>query len=289
MANVPVQLPNLLTVVMNGGLLKLATETIGSLSMNAGSTVEGQNSSSTLTLNGDLSMSASPGLGTLISMAHLVLRAPARTFTVTGQPNQITARIGENAGPAGLIKTGPGTLSLAVPGTDTGSTYTGLTTVSEGVLDVSDVRALGSTAAGTVVNAGAALRVNFIPAATSEEPLTLSGTGIAGTGALIATGTTTWSGAITLAADAAINTSPAAATLTVSSLSGTGELVKIGPGELRFTGAGSSRPSRLRAGTLLVQAPHQLAVTLEAGTLAGTSTVGGIAAEGAAARPSPPD
>ena len=67
--------------------------------------------------------------------------------------------------------------------------YNGLTRVVQGALLVQHANALGSTATGTVVLDGAAVQISRNSSTLAEttvagEPLTLSGTGIFGTGAL---------------------------------------------------------------------------------------------------------
>lgn len=90
-----------------------------------------------------------------------------------------------------LTKTGSGSLVLSGV-----NTYAGLTTVNAGVLRVNSASGLGSTAAGTVVNSGAALEVGA--SLTANEPVTLNGTGIANGGALRFRGAFTWSTTYTL-------------------------------------------------------------------------------------------
>ncbi len=82
-----------------------------------------------------------------------------------------------NAGVVGgapqIIKQGPGTMRLAGVGT-----YTGDTLVNEGILDVANNAALGSVNFGTIVNAGASLRLNTF--GTVPESFALLGTGVGG-------------------------------------------------------------------------------------------------------------
>src|SRR5204862_6936390 len=97
--------------------------------------------------------------------------------------------------------------------------YSGTTTVAEGELDVQDSAALGSSAAGTVVNDGAALElvIDDVPDSVTgttntmrfSEPLTITGNGD-GNGALLsASGINVWAGAIALTGSvASIGVSP---------------------------------------------------------------------------------
>lgn len=124
-----------------------------------------------------------------------------------------------------ITKSGAGTQVL----TNNGSTHTGLTTVAEGILEVKANNALGSTAAGTTVSGGGALRLNNV-AYTAAEALTLNGTGVSGGGALVNSGTSSYAGQITAATNATISTG--SGTLTV-----TGGLVKNGT-TLTVTGGG---------------------------------------------------
>ena len=90
--------------------------------------------------------------------------------------------ISETGGARPLEKIGDGKLTV------TGSnTYTGLTTISAGVLNVQNVTGLGTTAAGTTVVDGAALEIQG-GISIGAEALTLNGSGISGGGALRSAG-----------------------------------------------------------------------------------------------------
>ncbi|MEI6603708.1 MAG: autotransporter-associated beta strand repeat-containing protein, partial [Verrucomicrobiota bacterium] len=85
-------------------------------------------------------------------------------------------------GTGALTKTGAGMATLSGA-----NTYTDLTTVSTGTLEVTVNNALGTNAAGTTVTSGAALKltgVNYAPV----EALSLNGTGISSGGALVNSG-----------------------------------------------------------------------------------------------------
>src|SRR5688572_3522663 len=95
----------------------------------------------------------------------------------------------------GLIKSGTGTLALGGA-----NTYTGTTTVSAGILLGNGDGTFGATGAGneTIVNSGATLQLGDGFSASGES-LSLSGTGIFGTGALHSSSSNiVWTGSITL-------------------------------------------------------------------------------------------
>ncbi len=76
----------------------------------------------------------------------------------------------------GFTKAGNGTLVLSAA-----NIYTGSTTISSGVLRVTNSSALGSTAAPTIVNSGAMLELRS--GALTSEPVTINGTGVVFLGA----------------------------------------------------------------------------------------------------------
>ncbi len=131
---------------------------------------------------GSLSMAANTGLtvsGQPLAFAGATsLGGGTATLDVQGTVLTLTGAVGETAASA-LMKTGSGTLVLS-----TGNTYTGLTTVSAGALQVGANNGLGTAAAGTVVNSGAALHITGGINYSTAEALTLNGTGIGNAGAL---------------------------------------------------------------------------------------------------------
>lgn len=102
-------------------------------------------------------------------------------FSVTAAGNYVLTGPGRITGNTGLDRSGFSATTFVL---DTTNTYTGVTTVNAGTLQVNRPGALGSAVAGTVVASGASLAVsNGITLAS--EPLTLNGNGVgANTGAL---------------------------------------------------------------------------------------------------------
>ncbi|HET6573645.1 MAG TPA: MBG domain-containing protein [Fimbriiglobus sp.] len=157
-----------------------------------------------------------------------------------------------------------GTLILAG-----GNTYDGLTRVVQGALQVQHANALGGTAVGTQVLDGAVVEiarnsVTLAETTVAGEPLTLSGTGIFGTGALrnvrldsdpTGTNNNAWQGPVTLniapnffpqtapGTQVGIGVADARDTLTLDGVVGQDStqasfgLVKVGPGLLALTRA----------------------------------------------------
>lgn len=159
-------------------------DTIASLTLNGGSV---ETDAGVLTLAGAV---RAQGFGGSIS-GKLSLGNTTRTFEVGPMASLTVNAVVSNGGGLshpGIAKTGTGTLRLLGA-----NTFTGSVQVYDGIVEVGNASALGSSFPfGTTVAAGATLRVLggiTVPA----EPLTLNG------GALYGQGFVTWGGPITLA------------------------------------------------------------------------------------------
>lgn len=99
-----------------------------------------------------------------------------------------------------LTKTGTGTFTLGG-----NNSHQRTTTVSQGTLKLASASALGGVAGNTIVASGAVLDLNGITY-TIQEPLTINGTGISGSGAVInsSTSAATFAGLLTLGNSATI-------------------------------------------------------------------------------------
>lgn len=117
------------------------------------------------------------------------------TNTIEAQSGSIDLIL---AGANGLTKTTEGTLTLS-----RANTYSGLTSVNAGVLNVRHGSALGATSSGTTVADGASVEIQG--GISVSEPLTLNGAGFSGGGALRNINSNNfWNGAITLASHSTI-------------------------------------------------------------------------------------
>jgi fibronectin-binding autotransporter adhesin len=155
--------------------------------------------------------------------------------TVGGTP--FTTAAAQLQGTGTLTKTGTGSLSLG--GGSNFSGFTGAIVVAEGLLTTgaAGTSPFGAATAGTTVLSGASIDTRGV--SIGAEPLTLSGAGFGGRGALYASaagGAAT--GAITLAGDTTFGATTAAATLTMSGVvSGTANINKVGAGTIGLNAA----------------------------------------------------
>lgn len=219
-------------IINAGGTLDMNgyTLTVNTLGGFFGSTITGTGK---LTLNrtsGTLVFSGINTLSTTLQITTVASASATRTVQLTNVADQLTisGSIAESSGVAGLIsKTSPGTLILSGD-----NSYTGLTTVSAGILNIRIATALGTIANGTSVTSGATLQIQG-GITTLAEALTLAGgSGFVGgnglniqTGALVnVSGVNNYAGLLTLSTSA----------VTISSDSGTLNLTNTGT----ITGAG---------------------------------------------------
>jgi len=203
------------------------------------------------------------------------------------------------SGSLALTKLGAGTQTLAG-----GNNFSGACRVTAGTLVAAGPTALGSSAQGTFVSAGATLALaNHLTIGT--EALTLNGAGVSGTGALRnEAGNNTYNGPLTCGSPVTLgavaggltlggglnsagnlltfDTAAGAGITLVNALVGTGGLVKAGAGTLTLNSAATYSGSTLvNAGTLAFGFYGSLngtpGITLDAGaTLDASATTGGF-------------
>jgi autotransporter-associated beta strand protein len=133
-----------------------------------------------------------------------------------------------------LEKRGTGMLVLSGS-----NSYGGGTSITAGTLNIQNSAALGAASAGVTVADGATLELQG-GIEVDSEALSLSGSGVAGGGALRNIGgANTWMGSVILATTSTV--AVAADSLTISGhISGTGGLMKTGPGTLALTNTTSN-------------------------------------------------
>ena len=325
------------TISGTGGLTKQGSHTLnlyGSQSYTGTTTVQAGRLSSSGTLasgsysitGGTLALSGNNRISTnntvTITLGGGTLRLDSGEQTLNGAMTLTSATtsvisVGTGAGPMNVVGAIGGSGALTKEGgaqlnLSGDNTYTGATTVSAGSLEAQSANALGTTANGTTVSADAALRLwNATGVTFAGEGLSLVGTGVGSTGALLnAGGANIWQGNITLAGGARIgavtdssltlsgnvdlastantlylggagNITIGSNLLNAGKNTGDGAIYWDGSGALRFNQATQSALTgniNLRSGTVLLGAADALgsgAVTASAGstlTLASADT-----------------
>lgn len=204
-------------------------DSIGSLTLNGGRVATGVG---TFWLQHDVTNNAT-------TTARGIIRGQigltgTRTFNTVGHSWSPDLRIDASiAGASGLTKIGTGELSL-----NASNSYAGVTTVSEGTLEVDDSWALGDTSSGTVVSDAGHVTVRY-DSQVDVEPLTLDSAGLLALKSAL--GSNSWAGPITLSSDARIDVDAAADYLNLRGvISGAGSLTKTGEGTLLFSGAANT-------------------------------------------------
>jgi autotransporter-associated beta strand protein len=176
-------------------------------------------------------------------------------------------------GQAGILKTGTGELILAHADTLNKSTE-----VAEGVLDLRDINALGSSP--VQVDIGATIAIDAVKSSIFFNALTLAGAGFQNQGALhLIRGTSTWAGplsfanagGITLSGVAAV-AADASARLYVAGFHG-GTLEKLGAGDLTIGRSDYTGATFVIEGSLTVQHAQGLGLVSEGVTVDRNATL----------------
>ena len=262
-------------VTVGNGVLEISSESnlgatpvsyaAAQLTLGSGASNQG-----TLRTSANTSLSANRGV-TLASGGGAFDVADATTLTVG---SVIT-------GAAALAKSGAGNLVLSV-----GNSYSGATSVTQGVLTAAHALSLGTSAGATSVTSGAELRLQD-GITIASEAVTLNGGGISSNGALRnLSGDNSLGGAITLASASRINSDAGTLALTggISSsnlgltIGGAGNVtvnttgLSLGTGTLTKDGAGTF--------TIAAASTFSGAITITAGKLqiGAGSTTGSVGA-----------
>jgi fibronectin-binding autotransporter adhesin len=209
-----------LTSILNTSMASLTKQDAGTWTLSGANTYTGTTtisagklkvgvanaipSTSAVTVTGTLDLNGfSDAVGSLTGGGTVDNGSGAGTYTLTaGADNTSTTFSGaiqNTSGSVALTKSGSGTLTLSGI-----NTFSGATTVSAGTLLLNSTSALGASS-GVSVTSGAVLDLNGQNYSTSI-PLTLNGTGIATSGALINSNATgaTYAGLVTLGSASSI-------------------------------------------------------------------------------------
>lgn len=186
------------SVTINAGTFEIQKQGfVGAISNAAAVSVA---SGATLKLNGDAAYTLET-IGSLTGAGTITNTGAAAVTIAVGGTNSSTTFSGvitDTTNNLNLTKQGTGTLTLS--GTNS---FDGATTVSAGALNVQSNTALGTATTGTSVSLGAALEIQNNITVTAET-LSLDGTGVSNGGALRnISGTNTWTGAVSLINNAA--------------------------------------------------------------------------------------
>ena len=287
------------------------TLSVGTLQLSGSGTL-GSTSGSLVVNGGTLDLNGTTqGVGNFTGSGGTILNNSTGT--------NVTFTIGNGNGTggnyAGVIAdhtSGTGTVALTKSGTGTitlsgANTYSGLTTVSAGVLNIQNATALGTTTNGTSVTSGATLQIQG-GITVGAEALTLNGSGASGqNGALVnVSGTNNYGGLVTLGSASTISSDSGTLNLTnsgtitgatfglaltgagngsVSSVIGTttGTLTKNGAGAWTLTGANTyTGGTTVNAGSLFINntsgsgtGTGAITVTGSGTTLGGNGTMSG--------------
>ncbi|MFM8720563.1 MAG: beta strand repeat-containing protein, partial [Chthoniobacterales bacterium] len=218
------------TTISAGTLRIGANDRISSqsaISIASGATLDMNNFSDNL---GPISGSGSITLGTTGALSVTVGTGTNATFS------------GQITGGGSVTKAGDGQQNLSGS-----NNYSGVTTVSVGMLELQNADALGNATGNTIVSSGAALKLYSATGISyTAEALSLSGVGVGGADGALRNvgGTNTWNGAITLSGNSRINadntsSSPASSLTLAGNITGGANVLFLGAngGNLFISGA----------------------------------------------------
>jgi fibronectin-binding autotransporter adhesin len=114
------------------------------------------------------------------SNVDLTVSLRPASVTVDGAANYSFVGAGQLSGAMALTKAGSGTLTVS-----NANNFTGLTTISGGILRLANNAALGTSAGGTIIQSGGTLDVHGYQ--TSADHIQVAGSGAGGIGAIINT------------------------------------------------------------------------------------------------------
>ena len=226
-----------LTVFTNGIVnLNNFNDTFASLTFNGGLLESG---SGTVTVNQNITANATSVTG-FITGNLVFANGDSAFFNIAdgvADPDlEVDAAI--SGAPAKITKQGLGKLTWTA-----GNSFTGLTDVKQGILEVTTGTAFGNTSAGNTltVETNATLRLNG--SGSSAKLITLGGAGAAGAPGVIdapANASFTLSGNMTMTDPSTVSVGTSGGVALNGIVSGTGPLTKVGAGSLTLGGASAN-------------------------------------------------
>ncbi|MFM2114334.1 MAG: hypothetical protein RI908_75, partial [Actinomycetota bacterium] len=231
--------------------------------------VPGSTVATQLTLNGGTLLASNDV--SINSNRGITLGAAGGTLEVDATKTLTAGSIIAGSSGAALTKSGSGTLVLSQP-----NTYVGVTTVSAGVVQVSNATSLGTSAGKTTISSSNNAAIEVSGGVTVAENIEIQGSGVSSAGVLRSvSGSNVWTGTVTMLATSEIQVESGSTmdlqgavsgntyTLTVesvgtSTISGaigttTGGLTKTGAGTLTLTAANTyAGATTISAGTLAI-------------------------------------
>lgn len=218
-----------------GGAATIDIATAKTLQLVSGGILIPSTTTGSFTINGPGTLTAGTGAAATIYLNN----QSANDVAI----NSVIANNG--GGVVSLLRNGGGTGVTTLTATNT---YTGLTTVSSGVLNIQNGSALGNASTGTNITANGALELEGGIIVTGEA-LTISGLGILSGGSLRnISGSNSYNGNITLAGDSRINSDAQLLTINPgagNAISGTYNLTLGGDGDILI-----GRPIATATGTV---------------------------------------
>lgn len=244
----------------DGGLdLNSFSTTCGAITSEGGAISVGNG---TLTLNGDITATASPGHPSTTIFGSVSLGGASRQLDVeAGAEFSFNGPVSDGGASAGIIKTGPGSLTFNQP-----DSYSGPTVINNGGVFLGDPLSLGTGAGGVTVNAGGILYLRGF----YGEPLNVSNVSLTLNGGTLCSATApgNWWGPIVLASDSMFSNNAAGIDgdymCIVGPVSGPGGVTIAGGNAMYFYGSNDNTYS----GTTIVTSSNSLTLAKDSGATA---------------------
>jgi hypothetical protein len=257
---------------VDGGKLKIGNKNAlgtGDLQFNYGTLEATSAFTGSNAISNGLSIGGRTGAAAVLAGSDMDFTGAVSFFRAGGTSGELVLTVNNTTKMSGTLgaetATGGTTTGITLGGTgklivagDWSSNVRRLTIADSLTLEATADGALGTTAEGTIISDGAALKLTNVNY-TLAEALTLNGTGISNGGALVNSGTSTYAGTITAATDSTINAGGGSLTLTGGVVKDGTTLTVAGGGTVQInttgiTGASANSDLVVDGTTLVVNA-----------------------------------